>query len=100
MCGLDSRQSVFVIAATNRPKLIDPAMAGLKNHSLSHKREGEPLPIYRDCFDSGMNLVFSAKATNFKTKGQEDKLNKEKNTGSSREKEMPKVVSRIIGKQM
>jgi hypothetical protein len=25
-----------------------------------------------------MNLVFSAKATNFKTKGQEDKLNKEK----------------------
>eukprot|EP00978_Attheya_sp_CCMP212_P000572 scaffold1111_cov65-Attheya_sp.AAC.7 len=38
----------------------------------------EPLPICRDCFDSGMNLVFSAKATNFKTKGQEDKLNKEK----------------------
>eukprot|EP00978_Attheya_sp_CCMP212_P003074 scaffold6256_cov68-Attheya_sp.AAC.1 len=46
----------------------------------------EPLPICRDCFDSGMNLVFSAKATNFKRKGQEDKLNKEKNTGSSREK--------------
>eukprot|EP00978_Attheya_sp_CCMP212_P043225 scaffold278375_cov31-Attheya_sp.AAC.1 len=48
------------------------------------------LPIYWDCFDSGMNLVFSAKVTNFKTKGQEDKVNKEKNTGSSREKEMPK----------
>eukprot|EP00978_Attheya_sp_CCMP212_P026504 scaffold87321_cov37-Attheya_sp.AAC.1 len=58
----------------------------------------EPLPISRDCFDSGM--VFSAKATNFKMKGQEDKLNKEKNTGSRREKEIPKVVSRIIGKQM
>ena len=38
----------------------------------------EPLPIYRDYFDSGMNLVFSAKATNFKIKGKEDKLNKEK----------------------
>eukprot|EP00978_Attheya_sp_CCMP212_P008213 scaffold19205_cov38-Attheya_sp.AAC.1 len=38
----------------------------------------EPLPICRGCFDSGMNLVFSAKATNFKTKGQEDKLNNEK----------------------
>eukprot|EP00978_Attheya_sp_CCMP212_P021121 scaffold61301_cov45-Attheya_sp.AAC.1 len=38
----------------------------------------EKLPIYRACFDSGMNLVFSAKATNFKTKGQEDKLNNEK----------------------
>jgi hypothetical protein len=36
------------------------------------------LPICRDCFDSGINLVFLAKATNFKTKGQEDKLNKEK----------------------
>jgi hypothetical protein len=48
----------------------------------------EPLPIYRDCFDSGMTLIFLAKATNFKMKGQEDKLNKEKkNTGSSREKE-------------
>eukprot|EP00978_Attheya_sp_CCMP212_P036870 scaffold170229_cov83-Attheya_sp.AAC.1 len=38
----------------------------------------EPLPICRDCFDSGMNLVFSEKATHFKTKGQEDELNKEK----------------------
>eukprot|EP00978_Attheya_sp_CCMP212_P033842 scaffold138702_cov92-Attheya_sp.AAC.1 len=38
----------------------------------------EPLPICRDCFDSGMNLIFSEKATHFKTKGQEDKLNKEK----------------------
>eukprot|EP00978_Attheya_sp_CCMP212_P025557 scaffold82438_cov65-Attheya_sp.AAC.3 len=38
----------------------------------------EPLSICRDCFDSGMHLVFSAKATHFKTKGQEDKLNKEK----------------------
>jgi hypothetical protein len=38
----------------------------------------EPLPICRDCFDSSMNLVFSAKTTNFKTEGQEDKLNKEK----------------------
>jgi hypothetical protein len=47
-----------------------------------------------------MNLVFSAKATNFKWKGQEDKLNKEKHTGSSREKEMLKVLSRIIWKQM
>lgn len=26
MDGLDSRRSVFVIAATNRPELIDPAM--------------------------------------------------------------------------
>eukprot|EP00978_Attheya_sp_CCMP212_P000725 scaffold1444_cov55-Attheya_sp.AAC.3 len=43
-----------------------------------HTKEREPLPIYRDCFDSGMNLVFSAKATNFKMKGQEDTLNKEK----------------------
>jgi hypothetical protein len=35
-----------------------------------------------------MTLIFLAKATNFKMKGQEDKLNKEKkNTGSSREKE-------------
>eukprot|EP00978_Attheya_sp_CCMP212_P005850 scaffold13054_cov70-Attheya_sp.AAC.2 len=59
----------------------------------------EPLPIYRGCFDSGMNILFSAKATNFKMKGQEDKLKKEKNTGSSREKKMPKVVSRIIGNQ-
>eukprot|EP00978_Attheya_sp_CCMP212_P035907 scaffold158952_cov53-Attheya_sp.AAC.3 len=41
-------------------------------------KEREPLPICRDCFDSDMNLVFSAKATNFKTKGQENKLNKEK----------------------
>eukprot|EP00978_Attheya_sp_CCMP212_P025218 scaffold80767_cov35-Attheya_sp.AAC.2 len=49
----------------------------------------EPLPICRDCLDLGMNLVFSSKATHFKRKGQEDKLNKEKNTGSSREKEMP-----------
>jgi hypothetical protein len=38
----------------------------------------EPLPICRDCFDSGMNLVFSAKGTHFKTKGKEDKVNKEK----------------------
>eukprot|EP00978_Attheya_sp_CCMP212_P043022 scaffold273410_cov35-Attheya_sp.AAC.1 len=38
----------------------------------------EPLPICRDCFDSGINLVFSEKVTHFKTKGQEDKLNKEK----------------------
>eukprot|EP00978_Attheya_sp_CCMP212_P031948 scaffold122601_cov50-Attheya_sp.AAC.1 len=38
----------------------------------------ELLPIYRYCFDSGMILVFSAKATNFRTKGQEDTLNKEK----------------------
>jgi hypothetical protein len=38
----------------------------------------EPLPIYRDCFDSGMNFIFSVKATNFKRKGQEDKLNKDK----------------------
>jgi hypothetical protein len=49
-------------------------------HHLTKGRE--PLPIYRDCFDSGTNLVLSAKATNFKTKGQEDKLNTEKNTGS------------------
>eukprot|EP00978_Attheya_sp_CCMP212_P002420 scaffold4941_cov35-Attheya_sp.AAC.1 len=50
---------------------------GLKiAHCLTKGRE--PLPIHRDCFDSGMNLVFSAKATNFKTKGQENKLNKEK----------------------
>jgi ribosome biogenesis ATPase len=26
MDGLDSRRSIFVIAATNRPELIDPAM--------------------------------------------------------------------------
>jgi ribosome biogenesis ATPase len=26
MDGLESRRSVFVIAATNRPELIDPAM--------------------------------------------------------------------------
>eukprot|EP00978_Attheya_sp_CCMP212_P030083 scaffold109502_cov39-Attheya_sp.AAC.1 len=38
----------------------------------------EPLPIYRDCFDSGMNLIFSEKTTHFKTKCQEDKLDKEK----------------------
>ena len=38
----------------------------------------KPLPICRDCFDSGMNLVFSENATHFKMKGQEDKLNKEK----------------------
>eukprot|EP00978_Attheya_sp_CCMP212_P007065 scaffold16473_cov71-Attheya_sp.AAC.3 len=56
----------------------------------------EPLPICRDCFDSDMNLVFSAKATHFKTKGQEDKLNKEKNTGSSREKEMPKLAAQAM----
>eukprot|EP00978_Attheya_sp_CCMP212_P009170 scaffold21618_cov63-Attheya_sp.AAC.12 len=41
-------------------------------------KEREPLPIFRDCFDSGMHLVFSENATHFKTKGQEDKLNKEK----------------------
>jgi hypothetical protein len=60
------------------------------------------LPICRDCFDSGTSLIFLEKATNFKTKGQEDRLNKEKekNNGSSREKEMPNVVSRIIGKQI
>jgi hypothetical protein len=29
----------------------------------------EPLPICRDCFDSGMNLVFSAKATISKKTG-------------------------------
>eukprot|EP00978_Attheya_sp_CCMP212_P025999 scaffold84737_cov38-Attheya_sp.AAC.2 len=38
----------------------------------------ETLPICRDCFDSGMNLIFSEKARHFKMKGQEDKLNKEK----------------------
>jgi hypothetical protein len=43
-----------------------------------HTKGKEPLPMCRDCFDSGMNLVFSAKATNFKIKGKEDKLNKEK----------------------
>eukprot|EP00978_Attheya_sp_CCMP212_P027262 scaffold91255_cov75-Attheya_sp.AAC.4 len=75
--------------------------AGLKNCSPPHKREGTIANLQGlHCFDSGTNLVFSAKATNFKTKGQEDTLNKEKNTGSSREKEMPKVVSRIIGKHM
>eukprot|EP00978_Attheya_sp_CCMP212_P023667 scaffold72964_cov58-Attheya_sp.AAC.3 len=53
------------------------AKVGLK--IARHLTKGrEPLPIYRDCFDSGINLVFSTKATNFKTKGQEDKLNKEK----------------------
>eukprot|EP00978_Attheya_sp_CCMP212_P017416 scaffold46357_cov68-Attheya_sp.AAC.2 len=50
---------------------------GLKISRLLTKGR-EPLPICRDCFDSGMNPIFSAKATNFKTKGQEDKLNKEK----------------------
>eukprot|EP00978_Attheya_sp_CCMP212_P009015 scaffold21214_cov63-Attheya_sp.AAC.1 len=50
----------------------------IENRSPPHRREGTILPIYRDCFDSGMCLVFSAKATNFKMKGQEDKLNKEK----------------------
>ena len=65
-----------------------------------HTKGKEPLPMCRDCFDSGMNLVFSAKATNFKIKGKEDKLNKEKKTGSSREKEKPKIMSRIIWKQM
>eukprot|EP00978_Attheya_sp_CCMP212_P017457 scaffold46518_cov80-Attheya_sp.AAC.1 len=51
--------------------------AGLKiAHRLTKGRE--PFPSYRDCFDSGVNLVFLAKAANFKTKGQEDKLNKEK----------------------
>eukprot|EP00978_Attheya_sp_CCMP212_P028528 scaffold98739_cov71-Attheya_sp.AAC.1 len=35
----------------------------------------EPLPICRDSFDSGMNLLFLENTTNFKTKGQEDKLN-------------------------
>ena len=29
MDGLDSRRSVFVIAATNRPEFIDPAMLRL-----------------------------------------------------------------------
>ena len=43
-----------------------------------HTKGKEPMPMCRDCFDSGMNLVFSAKATNFKIKGKEDKLNKEK----------------------
>eukprot|EP00978_Attheya_sp_CCMP212_P022856 scaffold68916_cov38-Attheya_sp.AAC.1 len=40
---------------------------GLKITCLLTKGR-EPLPICRDCFDSGMNLIFSAKATNFKTK--------------------------------
>ena len=35
-----------------------------------HTKGKEPLPMCRDCFDSGMNLVFSAKATHFKRKGQ------------------------------
>eukprot|EP00978_Attheya_sp_CCMP212_P024567 scaffold77452_cov42-Attheya_sp.AAC.1 len=38
----------------------------------------EPWPIYRDSFDSGINLVFSENAAHFKMEGQEDKLNKEK----------------------
>eukprot|EP00978_Attheya_sp_CCMP212_P009885 scaffold23513_cov62-Attheya_sp.AAC.5 len=50
---------------------------GLKITRLLTKGR-ETLPICRDCFDSGMNPIFSAKATHFKTKGQEDKLNKEK----------------------
>eukprot|EP00978_Attheya_sp_CCMP212_P037103 scaffold172901_cov52-Attheya_sp.AAC.1 len=50
---------------------------GLKiARSLTKGRE--PVPICKDCFDSGINLVFSEKATHFKTKCQEDKLNKEK----------------------
>eukprot|EP00978_Attheya_sp_CCMP212_P003264 scaffold6745_cov38-Attheya_sp.AAC.1 len=48
-----------------KQELLDPGLT----------KGREPLPISRDCFDSGM--VFSAKATNFKMKGQEDKLNKE-----------------------
>jgi hypothetical protein len=46
------------------------AKVGLKvSHHLTKGRER--LPIYRDCFDSGTSLVFSAKATHFITKGQE-----------------------------
>jgi hypothetical protein len=62
-----------------------------------HKREGKPLPIYREYFDSGMNFVFSAKATNFKTKGQEDKLNKEKKR--KREKEKKRKTLEAAGKR-
>jgi hypothetical protein len=65
---------------------------GLKN--ACHLTRGrELLPIYRDCFDSGMNLIFSEKATHFKTKGQEDKLNKKKKrkTRSSRERKCQKL---------
>eukprot|EP00978_Attheya_sp_CCMP212_P017565 scaffold46967_cov52-Attheya_sp.AAC.5 len=62
----------------------------------------EPLPICRDCYDSGMNLVFSAKATNFKTQGQEDKLQKEKKrkTLEAAGKRPLEVNLGINGKQM
>ena len=58
------------------------------------------MPIYGYCFDSGMNIVFSAKAANFKRKVQEDKPKKEKNKniGSTTEKEIMKDLRRIIGK--
>ena len=47
-----------------------------------------------------MNIVFSAKAANFKRKVQEDKPKKEKNKniGSTTEKEIMKDLRRIIGK--
>jgi hypothetical protein len=46
---------------------------------LPHKREGTiAKSICRDCFDSGMILIFLEKATHSKMKGQEDKLNIEK----------------------
>ena len=42
------------------------------------KKGGEPFPICRECYDSGTKLEFLAKANIFKSKGQEDKLNKDK----------------------
>jgi hypothetical protein len=62
------------------------------------------LPICWDCFDSGMNLVFSAKTTKFKRKGQEDKLNnkkkKRKTLEAAGKRKYPKLCADSLGKQM
>eukprot|EP00978_Attheya_sp_CCMP212_P001170 scaffold2422_cov56-Attheya_sp.AAC.15 len=51
------------------------SLNGLNGLTISHHltKGREPLQICtRDCFDSGMHLLFPAKAIKFKTKGQED----------------------------
>ena len=57
MDGLESRRSVFVIGATNRPELIDPAM-------MRPYVDVFVLFLYHFCFDSFMyyfpNLPFYA----------------------------------------
>eukprot|EP00978_Attheya_sp_CCMP212_P022640 scaffold67813_cov58-Attheya_sp.AAC.2 len=79
MVVLGYELKMISFSINSRPRQMpEYTKVGLKiAHHLTKGRE--PLPICRDCFDSGMNLAFSAKATNFKTKGQEDnKLNIEK----------------------